>query len=94
MDPMGAEVNEVGFFDMSQNCAIPMPHGPWYISCDMTSDRTFYFFICILSRLGSWSNYPFFESGNIIVSSIEMGLYVLKVQYSCCDSCVECLVQS
>lgn len=27
---------------------------------------------------GSWSNYPYFESGIIIVSSIERGLFVLK----------------
>jgi choice-of-anchor B domain-containing protein len=29
--------------------------------------------------LGSWSNYPFFNSGNIAVSSIETGLFILKV---------------
>lgn len=29
---------------------------------------------------GSWSNYPFFASGSIIVSSIETGLFVLKLQ--------------
>ena len=28
--------------------------------------------------LGTWSNYPYFASGNIIVNSIERGLYVLK----------------
>jgi len=28
--------------------------------------------------LGTWSNYPYFKSGNIIVSSIERGLFVLK----------------
>ena len=27
---------------------------------------------------GSWSNYPFFESGNIIVSSMREGLFILK----------------
>lgn len=27
---------------------------------------------------GSWSNYPYFESGTIIVSSIERGLFVLR----------------
>eukprot|EP00051_Salpingoeca_urceolata_P026388 m.477141 g.477141 ORF g.477141 m.477141 type:complete len:487 (+) comp20756_c0_seq1:139-1599(+) len=27
---------------------------------------------------GSWSNYPYFKSGNIVVSSIELGLFVLK----------------
>ena len=29
--------------------------------------------------MGSWSNYPYFESGTIIVSSIETGLFVLKL---------------
>jgi hypothetical protein len=27
---------------------------------------------------GSWSNYPFFESGNILVTSHKQGLFVLK----------------
>ena len=27
---------------------------------------------------GSWSNYPFFESGTIVVSSIKEGLFLLK----------------
>jgi len=30
------------------------------------------------SFLGTWSNYPYFPSGNIVVSSIERGLFVLK----------------
>jgi len=31
--------------------------------------------------LGSWSNYPYFPSGNIIVQTIERGLFVVKVKY-------------
>jgi len=27
---------------------------------------------------GAWSNYPYFASGNIVVSSIELGLFMLK----------------
>ncbi len=27
---------------------------------------------------GSWSSYPYFESGTIIVQSIERGLFVVK----------------
>ena len=27
---------------------------------------------------GAWSNYPFFESGNVIVSNIEDGLFILR----------------
>jgi choice-of-anchor B domain-containing protein len=32
-----------------------------------------------LEFLGSWSSYPYFASGNIVVSSIERGLFVLKM---------------
>ncbi len=32
----------------------------------------------IVEFVGSWSNYPFFNSGTIVVTSIEEGLYVLK----------------
>jgi choice-of-anchor B domain-containing protein len=32
-----------------------------------------------LDWLGTWSNYPFFPSGNLIVSSIERGLFVLRL---------------
>lgn len=28
---------------------------------------------------GSWSNYPYFPSGNVVVSSIDRGLFVVKV---------------
>ena len=31
-----------------------------------------------VSFVGSWSNYPYFESGTILVSSIEEGLFLLK----------------
>jgi len=30
---------------------------------------------------GTWSNYPYFKSGNIIVSSIEYGLFVVRPDY-------------
>eukprot|EP00756_Hemistasia_phaeocysticola_P033690 Hpha_TRINITY_DN16477_c0_g1::TRINITY_DN16477_c0_g1_i4::g.159888::m.159888 len=29
---------------------------------------------------GTWSNYPFFPSGNIVLNSIELGLFVLRLQ--------------
>jgi len=32
-----------------------------------------------VSFVGSWSNYPYFSSGTLLVSSIEEGLYILKV---------------
>lgn len=32
--------------------------------------------------VGTWSNYPFFSSGTIIVSSIERGLFVLRADTS------------
>lgn len=31
-----------------------------------------------VSFKGAWSNYPYFKSGSIVVSSIELGLFVLK----------------
>ncbi len=31
---------------------------------------------------GSWSNYPYFESGIVIVSSIETGLFILKPDFT------------
>lgn len=31
---------------------------------------------------GAWSNYPYFPSGNVIVSSIERGLFVVSVDTS------------
>eukprot|EP00756_Hemistasia_phaeocysticola_P033695 Hpha_TRINITY_DN16477_c0_g3::TRINITY_DN16477_c0_g3_i1::g.159884::m.159884 len=33
-----------------------------------------------VSFQGTWSNYPFFPSGNVILNSIELGLFVLRVQ--------------
>jgi choice-of-anchor B domain-containing protein len=35
---------------------------------------------------GTWSNYPYFKSGNIIVSSIEYGLYVVRPDYEAMES--------
>ena len=35
-----------------------------------------------LEFLGTWSNYPYFASGNIIVSSIERGLFIVKASES------------
>ena len=49
----GADLNEVGYFDVAPDCSAP-------------------------GFSGTWSNYPYFKSGNIIVSSIERGLFVLK----------------
>ncbi len=31
---------------------------------------------------GAWSNYPYFDSGNVIVSDIEEGLFVLEPQFA------------
>ena len=36
----------------------------------------------IPSFVGSWSNYPYFGSGTILVSSIEEGLYIIKASGS------------
>ena len=34
----------------------------------------------IADFLGSWSNYPYFDSGILIVSSMREGLFVLRLQ--------------
>ncbi|KAJ9463697.1 hypothetical protein DIPPA_27655 [Diplonema papillatum] len=41
--------------------------------CDTTTTRGVTF-------QGTWSNYPYFKSGNIVLNSIERGLFVLRVQ--------------
>jgi len=33
-----------------------------------------------VSFSGTWSNYPYFPSGNVILNSIELGLFVLRLQ--------------
>jgi choice-of-anchor B domain-containing protein len=36
----------------------------------------------VIEYVGSWSNYPYFESGNIIVSDMSNGLFVLRLDLS------------
>ena len=62
------------------NGSIPVP----MTSSDMIQEVGFFDMSASCSGagapwLGSWSNYPFFHSGNVAVSSIEMGLFVLRV---------------
>jgi hypothetical protein len=33
-----------------------------------------------IHNIGTWSNYPYFPSGNIAVQSIEKGLFMVKVR--------------
>lgn len=47
------KLEEVGYFDVSPECATTKFHG-------------------------SWSSYPFFASGTIVVQSIERGLFILE----------------
>lgn len=35
---------------------------------------------------GAWSNYPYFPSGNVVVSGIEQGLFVLKYTPGCYEA--------
>ena len=35
----------------------------------------------------AWSNYPYFDSGNIIISGIEQGLYVVRPSDSVMSDC-------
>ena len=34
---------------------------------------------------GVWSVYPFFDSGNVIMSSIQLGLFILRPDYEQID---------
>jgi len=38
---------------------------------------------------GSWSNYPYFKSGNVILSSIEYGLYTVRPNYDAITEAVK-----
>ena len=33
------------------------------------------------SGAGVWSNYPFFDSKNVILSSVELGLFLVRPDY-------------
>ena len=73
------------------NGSIPVP----MTSSDMIQEVGFFDMSASCSGagapwLGSWSNYPFFHSGNVAVSSIEMGLFVLRVSLNYCIYYVVC----
>lgn len=36
----------------------------------------------VVDFVGTWSNYPFFKSGYILVNTIERGAYVLKLNFT------------
>jgi len=38
---------------------------------------------------GSWSNYPYFKSGNVIVSSIEYGLFVVRPNHEAIEEAIK-----
>lgn len=38
---------------------------------------------------GTWSNYPYFKSGNVIVSSIEYGLFVVRPDHEAIEAAVK-----
>ena len=48
------------------------------------SNNLFAIFFNFILIVGAWSVYPFFPSGNMIVQSIEKGLFVMKVSYFFC----------
>ena len=35
---------------------------------------------------GSWSNYPYFKSGNVVISSIEYGLFVVRPEMNAIEA--------
>merc|ERR1712037_801541 len=48
------------------------PEMAFFDVCDYCESALFF---------GSWNNYPFFESRNVVVSSIELGMFVLRPDY-------------
>merc|ERR1712061_952347 len=48
------------------------PEMAFFDACDYCDSALFF---------GTWNNYPFFESRIVVVSSIELGMFVLKPDY-------------
>lgn len=64
---------EVGYFDIFPEDDLPLAH-PDHEDDDVKGDARFF--------NGAWSVYPFFASGNVVVSGIEQGLYVLQPDFA------------
>jgi hypothetical protein len=64
------ELSEKGYFDVAPECNKAVFSGTplIYIYPDLIST-------------GTWSNYPYFQSGTIAVQSIEKGLFLVKAQF-------------
>ena len=58
--------------DATQMMDAKAPEVAFFDACDYCDSAVFE---------GTWSNYPFFDSGNIVVSSIELGLFILRPNY-------------
>jgi hypothetical protein len=78
-------MKERAYFDVAPECdtAEFSGNGVYYNALQIICLRLFIFFYFILI-VGAWSVYPFFPSGNMIVQSIEKGLFVMKVSYFFC----------
>jgi hypothetical protein len=81
-DPTGGAFKEVAFFDGTFRfwlaCIADVSELTWFPffpfpvhpeDDDVGGEATF---------TGSWSVYPYFESGYIVINSIERGLFVVK----------------
>ena len=56
------------------------PEVAFFDACDYCDSAVF---------SGVWSNYPYFDSRNIVVSSIELGLFILRPHYSEIDPAMQ-----
>lgn len=71
-DPAGNNIEETGFFDVHPEDDGVSIHATDYYRKD--TDQI----LQAIEFLGTWSNYPYFKSGNILVNSIERGIFTLK----------------
>lgn len=71
-DPAGNNIEETGFFDVHpEDDGVSVPAAT---NCKIVINAI----IQAIEFLGTWSNYPYFKSGNILVNSIERGIFTLK----------------
>jgi len=59
--------------DATQMMNAKAPELAFFDACDYCDSAVFE---------GVWSNYPFFDSGNVVLSSVELGLFILRPKYN------------
>ena len=73
-DGTACDVNRLPCDSQGHACKCPTAHTEEVAFFDVRPESN------AIEFFGSWSVYPYFPSGNVIVSSIERGLFVLDVK--------------